>query len=134
MQEGFRLPADSIRSERRLRLFLAQGRSLPIVFSPLLALAFAALCAGCSNKLVAPPLSPERAAADALTEYDTNKDGFLDAKELERCPALKSALNSLDTDKDKRLSASEITERLASYKKSGVALTSTTCNPCRSSL
>src|SRR5262245_3451268 len=63
---------------------------LPSVFCLLLL----ALClTGCSSgppAVHAPALSPEEAGRQALAEYDANKDGFLDAKELEQCPALKS--------------------------------------------
>src|SRR5262249_11288266 len=83
-------------------------------------------CVG-GDRLVAPTYSPEEAAKQALAEYDTNRDGFLDAKELERCPALKNNLDSIDTNGDKRLSADEIAARINSYAESQVALKNTGC-------
>ena len=56
-----------------------------------------ALGCGSADRPSPPPAySPAEAARLALAEFDTNKDGRLDAKELARCPALKSALASMD--------------------------------------
>src|SRR5207302_7614851 len=77
---------------------------------------------GCSARVDMPPISPEEAAKQALAEYDKNKDGFLDANELEHCPALKNALKTLDKNKDGRLSADEIAERLTAFQATGVGL------------
>lgn len=102
------------RGDRRLapRLLLLAGLCL--------------LVAGCSRgeRQEVPTISPGSAAGEALAEYDTNKDGALDAKELERCPALKSALTKIDKNNDKRLTADEIAERLTVFQKQGM-LTST---------
>jgi len=90
-----------------------------------------ALAVGCSegagSRVPTPSLSSTGAAKEALAEYDTNRDGYLDAKELEQCPSLKKALKSMDTDKDGRLSGSEIAERLTLHQESGVGLISATC-------
>jgi hypothetical protein len=69
---------------------------------------------GCSGggKGGGPRISPRDAASAAMAAYDTNKDGALDAKELESCPALQSALKRIDKNNDGRLSAEEITDRL----------------------
>lgn len=81
--------------------------------------AVALVLAGCSGGAIdrgaAATLDPEASARQALDEYDANKDSFLDAGELERCPALKSCLPQLDKDGDQRLSAREIADRLAYY-------------------
>jgi hypothetical protein len=87
------------------------------------------LLSGCggSDALVAPSYSPESMAQEALAMYDTNHDGYLDAKEVERCPALKASFASIDKDGDHRLSAAEITDRIQSFQESQVALKSTHC-------
>ena len=44
---------------------------------------------GCGNSVpprVLPDLPDASAASKAMELYDTNHDGFLDAKELEKCP------------------------------------------------
>jgi EF hand len=75
------------------------------------------LSAGCSTARVASPprLDAADAAKQALADYDQNKDGMLDAKELDRCPPLRSALKRMDKNNDNRLTAGEIQERLAAY-------------------
>jgi hypothetical protein len=72
-------------------------------------------------------VSPASAAAAALAEYDTNKDGALDAQELERCPALKSAVKQIDKNNDGRLDAGEIEARLASFQQRGVNVMAMSC-------
>jgi hypothetical protein len=96
----------------------------------LLAGAFALLtgCSGANSRVPAPSLSPESAAQQAMAEYDTNGDGFLDEQELARCPALKSCLKELDRDKDGRLTAREIADRLTLYRDSRIGLMSATCH------
>jgi hypothetical protein len=85
---------------------------------------------GCSGggRLTAPELSPEHVAAAALAEYDGNKDGYVDAKELEHCPALKNSLPAIDKDNDGRISAGEISDRLAFYKKVQMPMMAVGCD------
>ena len=87
------------------------------------------LLSGCggSDTLVVPTYSPQRMRKDALAEYDTNHDGYLDAKELERCPSLKASLASIDQDGDHRLSADELTERIRIYTEAQVAMKRINC-------
>jgi hypothetical protein len=80
-------------------------------------------CGSATGRLAPPNLPASAAATQALEQYDVNKDGVLDAKELEQCPALKSNLEGFDKDKDGKLSHDEIAARLRSYAQSGVAVT-----------
>jgi hypothetical protein len=94
-------------------VFAARWLCLVVLLAPI----------GCSGRRIpVPAISPERAAQEALAQYDRNKDGFLDADELKACPALASCLKKLDKDKDGRLSAAEIAERIAFYQSSRVGL------------
>jgi len=81
------------------------------------------LLSGCggSDALIMPSYAPERMAQEAMAEYDTNHDGYLDAKELERCPALKHAVEAIDKNGDKRLSTDEIAEQIRMFTESQVA-------------
>ena len=87
------------------------------------------LLSGCSRSdaLTFPTYSPDRIAQEALAEYDANHDGYLDAKELERCPALKAALKSIDQNGDNRLGVDEIAGRIRTYQESGAALKHVGC-------
>jgi hypothetical protein len=95
-----------------------------------LALAGILQTAGCvppDRRRVNPPaLSPAEAAKQAMTNYDTNKDGFLDAAELEKSPPLKAALERIDANKDGKLSAEEIESRLRTYRDNNIGMMATT--------
>jgi hypothetical protein len=78
----------------------------------------ALLAAGCSggSSRAGVQVSPKDAANQAMAEYDTNKDGVLDAKELEACPGLLMALKRVDKNGDGRLTADEIADRIAFFQ------------------
>jgi hypothetical protein len=92
-----------------------------------LAVSFLPGCGGSGDDLIPATYTPDASAGQALAEYDTNHDGFLDAKELERCPALKSHLDLIDENGDKRLSAAEIAARIEVYQDSQIALKNVGC-------
>jgi hypothetical protein len=91
----------------------------------------ALLLAGCSGgqpAAVEPPaFSPEDAAGQAMTQYDTNKDGFLDDEELKRCPALRGAVSKIDKNGDGKLTKEEIVQRLASIQATKAGLVGFPC-------
>ncbi len=62
-----------------------------------------------------------------MAEYDANPDGYLDSKELERCPALKSSLKAFDRNGDGRLSQQEIADRLTAYRSSVIGRINCSC-------
>jgi hypothetical protein len=88
------------------------------------------LLPGCGRRvgLVPPSYSPDESAKQALAEYDTNHDGYLDAKEVERCPALKYRFETMDVNGDHRLSAQEIAGWIQVYADSEIALKSILCS------
>lgn len=90
---------------------------------PLLLAGFVFLAVACSGRRVQVPAIPaEKAAQEALKQYDTNKDGVVDKAELKACPALASCLKIVDKNRDGKLSGDEITERIKSYQISRVGL------------
>jgi len=81
------------------------------------------LTVGCFGPSVSPPnYSPTASADAAMSEYDSNKDGKIDQKELERSPALKNSLDDLDLDKDKAIGRDELVKRLTEFSNSKIAL------------
>jgi hypothetical protein len=86
-----------------------------------------AIAAGCSQRVEVPQINAREVAACALAEYDTNKDGYLDAGELQRCPGLQSALKRFDRDKDGRFSQSELEAYFATYVDSKIGLQALSC-------
>src|SRR5688572_15826567 len=74
-----------------------------------------------------PPVSPAVATERALAEHDANKDGALDAKELERCPGLKALLAALGQGPGGRLTADELAQQLQLLREGGAGLTRASC-------
>ena len=58
---------------------------------------------------------------------DTNHDGVLDAKELEKAPGLKAALQMIDTKHDGKITEEEIAARISSWAASGVGRLKVRC-------
>ena len=83
-------------------------------------LLLAAGCSGDSAEVVR--VSPRDAAGQAVTEFDANKDGSLDAKELASCPGLLGALKKVDKNNDGQLSTDEIADRLAFFQQQGMQM------------
>ncbi len=81
--------------------------------------------AGCSSgrRVQVPSLDPQAAGRQALSEYDTNKDGAIAGAELDRCPGLKAGLAVIDRNRDGRVTADEIAARLTQYQEDKVGLT-----------
>jgi hypothetical protein len=80
---------------------------------------FTAGCSGGGGADVA-KISPRDGANQALADYDANKDGALDGKELEACPGLLSASKKTDKDNDGRLTGDEIADRLTLFLDQGM--------------
>ena len=79
------------------------------------ALALGAALAGCNSSSrdggAVRPLAPQDSAQQALAEYDTNKDGALDAKEIAQSPGLKALAATMGRGANARLTADEIAEQ-----------------------
>jgi hypothetical protein len=93
------------------------------------ALALVAALVGCGSDRVPgpPPVSPPSATGQALAAYDANKDGALDAKELEHSPGLKALTAALGKGPGGRLTADELTQQLQSLRDGGAGLTRAAC-------
>jgi hypothetical protein len=69
------------------------------------------------TRVTAPGISAT-AGADAIKQYDTDGDQLIGDAELDKAPALKSAIENLDTDKDGKVSADEITALIRQWQES----------------
>jgi hypothetical protein len=76
---------------------------------------------------VYPDKPDPRAGAAAIELYDTDKDGLLDGKELEKVPGLKAALKQVDSNKDGKISAEEISARIQQWADTKVGRISLIC-------
>ena len=96
-------------------------------FDLLLMAGCAAVCAGCScSRFPAAPDSPNiragKAGKEAISQYDGNGDGALDAEEVKQSPALNIAFQRIDSDGDGKLTDDEISTRIKSWLNSGTTL------------
>ena len=80
--------------------------------------------AGCSHgpSALAPPRINPNAGQAAIEKYDANGDGSIDGDELKKVPALKTSMARADKNRDGKITAEEIDERIAAWKKSGLAI------------
>jgi hypothetical protein len=85
---------------------------------------------GCGRS-VPPPIVPDLpdplAAQRAIELFDTNHDGLLDSKELEKCPGLKAAIKRVDSNGDGKISEQEIAGRIKSWADSGTGRALVNC-------
>ncbi len=91
------------------------------VFGGLLALVCLSGCGKPESPAVVADQPDASAPSKAMEMYDTNKDGFLDEKELEQVPGLKAALKQVDTDHDGKVSQQEIASRIKSWAEAQIA-------------
>ena len=87
----------------------------------LLAAIVAALAAGCSGPPSPqwPELVPDDVARRALTQYDKNHDGRIDAEELKASPPLQEAMAMMDVNHEGSLTAAKIAERVRKWLNGG---------------
>jgi len=84
-------------------------------------------CGSSTKPAVVPDLPDASAANKAMELYDSNHDGFLDAKELDQVPGLKAAIKQVDTDHDGKISQQEIAGRIKSWAESKIGRMRVTC-------
>jgi hypothetical protein len=84
-------------------------------------------CWGGGSSRVVPQSIAADAAQKAMELYDTNHDGFLDEKELEKVPGLAAAKKQVDTNQDHKISAEEIAARIESWQQSKMGRIVLTC-------
>lgn len=68
-----------------------------------------------------PPLAPEAVAAAVIQEADVDGDGVIEKNEFDRMPALAEAIQDFDQDRDGGVSAAELQRWLEDVKASGLA-------------
>ena len=75
----------------------------------------------------APEYDVDSAGQRAVAALDANKNGSLDAKELEKCPGLLAARERVDSDGNSVLTADEISTRVKTYGTDQLALMPCIC-------
>jgi hypothetical protein len=74
-----------------------------------------------------PPAVAPATAEQAMAEFDANKDGALDAKELEACPGLAALAAALGKSSADRLTADELGRQIDALRDVGFARTRASC-------
>lgn len=85
---------------------------------------------GCSQgakRILPPSIDASSAGAEALELYDVDKDGKISGSELDRCPALGSAIAQFDSNSDQGISAEEIADRINAWEDARVGRLSVRC-------
>lgn len=91
--------------------------------------AMCAVCASCArgpSRVYPPAIDAAAAGAEAIKLYDTNKDRKISGDELDKCPALKSAMNRLDTAQTGAITAEQITDRIKRWQETKLGRTGVT--------
>lgn len=84
-------------------------------------------CSGRSGRLLPPKIDADAAAEALIADYDTNKNAALDGTEIDRIPAIKSAISKYDSNDDKQVTADEIRARIKSWQIVPVATMPISC-------
>jgi hypothetical protein len=86
---------------------------------------------GCQRtpaRLYPPDINASAAGTQAMETYDADKNGTLSGAELDKCPALKSAMARIDTTGEGSITAAKITARIQAWQKSKLARIPVTCS------
>jgi hypothetical protein len=95
---------------------------LAIATASALAIAGSGGCSHQAARVAAPALDAKAAADAAIAEYDTDRDGMISGKELDRVPALKVAIGRLGKGSGK-ISAEAIADEIRAWQETKIALT-----------
>ena len=72
-------------------------------------------------------MTPRAAGKKAVEQYDANKDGVIDEKELDESPALKAAIAQIDPSNKKAIKAEMIAARIKAWQDSKLGRMSIAC-------
>ncbi len=89
---------------------------------------------GCSQgakRILPPSIDASSAGAEAIVLYDTDHDGKISGNELDKCPALRSAMGPMDKNSDQAITADEIAARIQAWKDARIGRLSVRCTVMR---
>jgi hypothetical protein len=93
-----------------------------------LAIGFSLAAGGCSGgppRTRPPEIDAEAAAQQAIAMYDTNGDGSISGKELDKCPGIKGAIEHYDIKHDGKITAAAIAVRIREWQETKLGTTAT---------
>jgi hypothetical protein len=83
---------------------------------------------GCSSgppRTPPPEIDAEAAGQQAIVMYDTDGDGSISGKELDKCPGIKDAIEHYDVKHDGKITAAAITARIHEWQENKLGTTAT---------
>ncbi|MAT71599.1 MAG: hypothetical protein CMJ58_18990 [Planctomycetaceae bacterium] len=105
----------------------AAGRLLTGAATLLLGGASLVGCSSGPSAVTPPSIDADDAAAAAMTQYDTDGDGYIAGSELDAAVGLKAAMATLDANQDDKVEESEIANRITSWQVGNTGLTGINC-------
>ena len=94
---------------------------------PCLALLLVFGCSQGALPRVYPDKPDSRAGSRAIELYDSAKNGYLTANDLQKAPGLKAAMRQVDRNKDGKISADEISARIQDWADSTLGRMGVSC-------
>ncbi len=80
-------------------------------------------CSGGPPRTLPPEIDADAAAQQAIAMYDTDGDGSISGKELDKCPGIKDALEHYDFRHDGKVTAAAIAARIREWQESKMGIT-----------
>lgn len=80
-------------------------------------------CSGGPPRTVPPEIDADAAAQQAIVLYDTDHDGSISGKELDKCPGIKAAIEHYDVNHNGKITAAAIAARIREWQESKVGTT-----------
>jgi hypothetical protein len=71
--------------------------------------------------------TPEQTVEKIMASYDSNKDGALDAPELEKCPSLKTLLKSMNKGPGGKITQDELLQKIKDMQSSAIKMPAVPC-------
>jgi len=79
------------------------------------------------RRLSVPKIDAKAAGAEAITLFDTNRDGKLSGEELDKCPGLKAAIDKVDQSGKGEITADDIAARIKAWQDTKLARMTVSC-------
>lgn len=80
-----------------------------------------------SDSAIIHPETPESTVEKIMVQYDTNRDGALDATELEQSPSLRTLLKSMGKRANETISNDELLQRIQAFQITKIRMPSVPC-------
>ncbi len=80
------------------------------------------------HRLYPPAIDAKAAGVEAIKQFDTDHDGEISGKELDKCPGLKAAIDTIDPSGKGEITAADIAARIKAWQDSKLGRMSLSCS------